>query len=461
MIPRSFATKIWVIIIAWMFLLLLFFGGILAKSTHDFYYGYAAEENEELTNTAASLSTYLASLPDMQNALGHFDFLGNVLKYDIVATDPSGKVVLSTSRLRNWHGFTMPTQDMQQIKQGNNISFEGSVPYLSPHIIKVALPIWKSHKIIGAVFVFEPFTHLNAVSSSVNHSIGWGLTLSFLMALPGGIFLSKKLVSPVVEMDKAVRDIATGNYGRVITLDSTQELASLGQSVNTLSEGIKLYFDQISRERHQLANILSSIEDGVLTLSPAKQIVMSNRVALEQFAPSPTAEKLTLADLPSDLSTLLEHALAQSAPSNGEFAWNDQIFSVEISLLGTEAERGLVAVWHDVTKDRRLDKMRREFVANVSHELRTPLSYLQGYTEALLDNVVQDEQQRRRYLQTILNETLRLRRLVNDILDLSRIEYGGPLEFPHENVDVSEAIENISQQISPSAQQKQVTLRLE
>lgn len=120
-----------------------------------------------------------------------------------------------------------------------------------------------------------------------------------------------------------------------------------------------------------------------------------------------------------------------------------------------------MAVWHDVTKERQIEALRREFIANVSHELRTPLSYLQGYSEALLDGIIPSKEQQRRYLETILRETLRLRRLVNDLLDLDRIEYGGALELPHEAVFVPDLITSIKEQITPATMQKQVTFQIE
>ncbi len=462
MIFRSFAGKIWLTIVAWVFLVLLIFGGILAKSTHDFYYGYAAEENDELTDTALSLSSYLASLPNIQSATQHFDFLGNLLKYDLMAVDPNGKVILSTQQLRNWHNSTMSAADMEHLKQGGLISFEGSTPYVNQRILKVATPVMRDNKFIGAVFVFEPMTYLTAVGRSVNSSISWGLTLSFLLAIPAGLLLARRMADPVVKMDRAVRDIATGNYSRLLNIDSTNELASLGQSVNTLSEEIRLQLDIVTRERQQLANILTSIEDGVLTLSPAKEIIIANRVALEQFASGKGGASLSLTDLPPNLSSFLQEALTSSTPLRGEFAWVGEVYSVETSPLLTYQEQGgLVAVWHNVTKERQLEALRKEFVANVSHELRTPLSYLQGYTEALLDEVIGDEQQRKRYLETILNETLRLRRLVNDLLDLSKIEYGGSLELPHESVSVPYVVGCIQQQISPVSEQRQVSLVLD
>lgn len=461
MIFRSFAGRIWIVIVSWVFLVLLIFGGILAKSTHDFYYGYASEETDELTDTSQNISNYLSTLPNFPAATDSFNLFGSIVKYDLLVTNLDGTVILGTSHLKDWHGAMMPAQDMAQLQQGSNVSFEGNTPYASQRILKVATPVIREGKTVGAVFVLEPLTYLEAVGQYVKNSIGWGLAFCLLLALPLGIIFARKVANPVIEMDRAIKDIATGNYSRILPQSSTDELASLGQSVNTLSEEIQHKLLVIAQERQQLSNILASIDDGVISLSATHEIVMANRVAIQLFS-QPQETMITVQELPEDLRALLQNSSTELIPHTGEFRFQDQVFRVETSpLLTGQGSQGLVAVWHDVTKERQIEALRREFIANVSHELRTPLSYLQGYSEALLDGIIPSKEQQRRYLETILRETLRLRGLVNDLLDLDRIEYGGALELPHEAVFVPELITSIQEQITPAAMQKQVTFRVE
>jgi len=113
----------------------------------------------------------------------------------------------------------------------------------------------------------------------------------------------------------------------------------------------------------------------------------------------------------------------------------------------------VVCVLFDMTKERRLEAMRREFVANVSHELRTPLTYLQGYAEAILDGLAASREEEEKYLSIILDETLRLRRLVNDLLDLALIE-AGQLVLEKEAVAMQELIEQVREKLLPLATDK-------
>jgi len=121
---------------------------------------------------------------------------------------------------------------------------------------------------------------------------------------------------------------------------------------------------------------------------------------------------------------------------------------------------GILTVLQDVTRERKLEDLRREFLGDVSHELRTPLTYLQGYTEALLDDIVQDQEERNKYLNIILEETLRLRRLVDELLDLSNIE-SGHLDIRKNNVSIESIVEKVSKKVQPICSNKNVELAID
>lgn len=121
---------------------------------------------------------------------------------------------------------------------------------------------------------------------------------------------------------------------------------------------------------------------------------------------------------------------------------------------------GVLAVLQDVTRERKLEDLRREFLGDVSHELRTPLTYLQGYTEALLDNMVKNEEERSRYLNIILEETLRLRRLVDELLDLSHIE-AGHLDIKKNSISIESIVEKVSKKVHPLCDSKKIELEID
>ena len=123
---------------------------------------------------------------------------------------------------------------------------------------------------------------------------------------------------------------------------------------------------------------------------------------------------------------------------------------------GRRRSKGVVGVFHDITAIRRLEKMRSEFVANVSHELKTPITSLRGFAETLLDGAMNDPETCREFLQIIHDESLRLQRLVSDILDLSRIESKLPLKW--EKVPVGEIVETAVKTVEEQMRKRNISL---
>lgn len=459
MIFKSLVGKVWLFLAAWVFIILIVFGLILAWATHNFYYGYAAEENQELMDTAHSLANYFA-LPDgPENAPQHLAFLGNLLKYDLIITNRDGKVLVATSRNKNWLVTVMSRQDMASILQGRNITHTGNSPYLPYEIVEAATPIRANGHIIGGAFVVEPLNSLERIGSEVIKSIGWGLGLSFLLVLPIGFFIARRITFPVLEMDRAARNLARGNYNTRLQIRSRDELASLSRSINQLSGAMQSNLQAMAQEHQQLTNILASIEDGVISLTRHGEVVLYNEAAARHLGLEPD-QPIQQADLPKPLQDAINRARESQHSEQGEFAVDGHIYDVEAAPIYVNSEyTGLVLIWHDVTKERELEHMRQDLISNISHELRTPLSYLQGYSEALLDGTVEEETARQHYQEIILRETLRLRGLVNDLLDLSRLE-SATLELPREPVEVAVCLAELRQRLAPQLEQSQVELPL-
>lgn len=157
---------------------------------------------------------------------------------------------------------------------------------------------------------------------------------------------------------------------------------------------------------------------------------------------------------------LLEMNRVAVALSRGDFREKVAVRGEdEIGTLGRSINRLSIELQQKQEAERRLEEMRQEFVANVSHELRTPLSYLQGYAEALIDEVPADQEERNRYLQVILEETLRLRRLVDELLDLSQLEKG-QVRLAREPVFLPGVLERVATKVRPRAEEKGITLEV-
>lgn len=219
---------------------------------------------------------------------------------------------------------------------------------------------------------------------------------------------------------------AQGDFSAQISIRTNDEIGDLAATINHMAKRLNDLIVALSREKEQLASVLSSMVDGVMTFDNTGCTIVTN----------PPADELMKAwkyeqgegereGLPPSMKSILEQVLKHQKEVVADVMVQGRIYAVVMAPLYDDKQvRGAVAVLRDMTQERRLDKLRKDFLANVSHELRTPLVMLQGYSEAIVDDVAQSEEEKKELAQIIYDESLRMSRLVNELLDLGRMEAG-------------------------------------
>jgi two-component system, OmpR family, phosphate regulon sensor histidine kinase PhoR len=249
---------------------------------------------------------------------------------------------------------------------------------------------------------------------------------SGLLALVGALalaFLFARSVSqPVVELRDVARAIAAGDLARRPALSAPGEIGDLATALHRMAEQLATRLDALEADDQLMTAVLESLEEGVLAVDERGMVIRINqraRTLLGVQAPLPFAREL----LPREhtLREAIEQASVGTSMPPTEVAMHDRTVAVASRPLQTGG--GVVTVL-DLTIVRRLETIRRDFVANVSHELKTPLTAVSGYAETLLDDGIPSEQ-RHRFVETIRENATRMQRIVDDLLDLSRIESGG------------------------------------
>ena len=282
--------------------------------------------------------------------------------------------------------------------------------------------------------------------------------VSGLLALIGALALAslfaRSVSQPVVELRDVARAIASGDLHRRPALSAPGEVGDLATALHRMAEQLAHRLDALEADDQLMTAVLESLEEGVIALDERGMVVRINeraRSLLGARSPVPFAREL----LPRDptLREAIDAALAGSTTAATEVALYDRTVAVSSRPLG--AGGGVVAVL-DLTTLRRLETIRRDFVANVSHELKTPLTAVSGYAETLLDDSIPAEQ-RRRFVETIHDNATRMQRIVDDLLDLSRIESGG--WRPNVTlVDVAGVVHDVFTTIQPTAAAKGLAL---
>ena len=227
---------------------------------------------------------------------------------------------------------------------------------------------------------------------------------------------------------KKVKDLIAGDYSEVLDMQGGPEITDITNSINDLSEVIRLTHENLEQETKRLSSILSYMTDGVLATNRRGQIIMINDMATKQLGVKESEARkmniLKLLDIEDeydlrDLITKVPELTIDSQDENGEFL----SLRVRFALIRRESGfiSGLVAVLHDTTEQEKEERERRLFVSNVSHELRTPLTSVKSYLEAL-DEGALSEPVAPDFIKVSLDETNRMMRMVSDLLSLSRID---------------------------------------
>lgn len=229
-------------------------------------------------------------------------------------------------------------------------------------------------------------------------------------------------------LNQKVKDLIAGDYSEVLDMQGGPEITDITNSINDLSEVIRLTHENLEQETKRLSSILSYMTDGVLATNRRGQIIMINDMATKQLGVKESEARkmniLKLLDVEDeydlrDLITKVPVLTIDSQDENGEFL----SLRVRFALIRRESGfiSGLVAVLHDTTEQEKEERERRLFVSNVSHELRTPLTSVKSYLEAL-DEGALSEPVALDFIKVSLDETNRMMRMVSDLLSLSRID---------------------------------------
>ena len=254
------------------------------------------------------------------------------------------------------------------------------------------------------------------------------ITVGFIIVVALLLLENRRDNIKLRQLNAKIKDLIAGDYSEVVDMQGSPELTDMTNSINDLSEVIRLTHENLEQETKRLTSILAYMTDGVLATNRRGQIIMVNEMAAKQLNVNPDEVLNTsILDLLSigddyDLRSLITEVpelTIDSQDENGEYL----SLRVRFALIRRESGfiSGLVAVLHDTTEQDKEERERRLFVSNVSHELRTPLTSVKSYLEALDDGAL-SEPVAPDFVKVSLNETNRMMRMVTDLLSLSRID---------------------------------------
>jgi two-component system phosphate regulon sensor histidine kinase PhoR len=302
-----------------------------------------------------------------------------------------------------------------------------------------------------------PMVQLDRNISQFQRSLIGALAGALIIITALSHWLARGITTPLSDIAQATRQLASDRRLAPIKTTAHDEVSLLAAAVNDLAERLHDKIDELSEDRAQLLAMLTSMVEGVMVLDYRSHVLQINPALERMFGVSRTeARGRPCAELfrHQELNDLVISSLRSRMNHEAEIVLplTNRCLHIEVSVAGGERENEacVVLVFHDMTELRRLENIRKDFVANVSHELRTPLTSIKGYVEALLDGAKDDPVASAQFLDIILKQSDRLNLIIEDLLELSKIESGRVL-LKEEPLDLRPIIDRALSTIKPIA----------
>lgn len=305
-----------------------------------------------------------------------------------------------------------------------------------------------------------PMVFLDREIAKLQQNLMLALGAAFFLAVSLSIWLTRSITRPLSDIAAAAQGLASGGPHVPINASSRDEVGLMASALNHMADQLHAKIAELSEDRAQLLAMLTSMVEGVIVLDYRGNVLQVNP-ALERMFGITRAEARGrhCAEVfrHQQLNELVSAILSTRTNHEDEIVLmpTGRCLHAQASVAGGERENEACAVlvFHDITELRRLEKIRKDFVANVSHELRTPLTSIKGYVEALLDGANDDPAVSANFLRIILAQSDRLNLIIEDLLELSKIE-SGRVSFKQDPINVRTMIERTLSMIKPLADKK-------
>ena len=321
---------------------------------------------------------------------------------------------------------------------------------------------------IGVIRTSLPISGINRALDDIYTKIFLGVLAIALGAALISLYVSSRITKPVIEMERIAHNYAEGNFEHRLPPYSA-ELGALAESLNQMARQLDERIKAITRQRNELEAILASMVEGVIAVDSKRHVVSVNRAASELLdidLESSNGHNIEEVIRDVDLLDFVRKTLNSDTPVEAEMIFqkgDERFFQLHgASLSDSKGKRsGAVIVLTDMTRMRRLENIRRDFVSNVSHELRTPVTSIQGFVEALREIKIKDPDQVQRYLNIIAKHSERLNAIIEDLLSLSRLEQEGERrEISFEKVSLKPVLAAAIELSDTKAKEKQIEINL-
>ncbi|MHB8771551.1 MAG: ATP-binding protein [Syntrophales bacterium] len=337
---------------------------------------------------------------------------------------------------------------------------------LKKDMLYVAIPRGEGTRMKGYIRLSRPLKEIALATDGMGRTLFTIMLAIVAVSLTIALLLSLKMLAPIRKLAKFAAQVRTGNVSRAPRVHSRDEIGQLADSIDAMVVALQEKIRIADAEKGKLASVFSGMQEGVVVLDAEHRVESVNRRMEEMTGRrlgDVTGKTLLEAFRNAKLHEALERFRERKETVCEEIGLGDHhpvMMDVTVSTIRGETggEPKTMLVFHDVTRLKKLERIRTDFVANVTHEIRTPLTAIIGFVETLQQGEIDDRERSRTFLRTIQENAQRLNRLVDDLLILSGIELG-ETKLHLERLAVGDVLDQTLAVVAPRIDEKNLTLR--
>mgnify|MGYP001382568167 CR=1 FL=1 len=420
---------------------------------------------ERIDTELTSFARMIQISPSQSKIISDIDTVSKISDSRITLIDARGVVLADSDGQVSDMDNHLNRPEIQEARVRGKGRSERFSDTLRINTLYIAVPIKEGPEIKGYVRLARPLTEVRHYVREINLLILESFIvvgiLSFLIAF---IFTSR-LTSPIHEMERFTERLREGEDPGSLMINSSDETGRLARNINFMMMELKEKIQFAHEEKGKLESVLASMGDGILLLDTDDRIVAINDASKKIFTArfrDIVGKTLLEAFRNVDMQKALDHFKDTGTPVSREIILEEEdqmALDVTISPVRglPEGKEKTVIVLHEVTRLKKLEKVRADFVANVTHEIKTPLTAILGFIETLEGGAIDDKKTAKKFLHTIHENAERLDRLVDDLLIISDAELGD-MHFSFETVSLDGIIENALTVIEKKASEKRIVM---
>ncbi|MEI7883715.1 MAG: ATP-binding protein [Clostridia bacterium] len=384
----------------------------------------------------------------------------------IIIFDATGKIVLNQHQSGKAELVMQASFQVQKdiVLAGRRLVQTSYVMPNEEKLIIVGYPVVGDGGEIAAVFVAKASDNIKATAGDISKALALAAMLTLPIIFVLAILIVNQLIAPLRKIEEVAENIDSGKFTKLADEDEKGEWGRLGRTINYLSQELSKTLNDLMLERNRLKIMLDRLVDGVMAVDTMAEITLVNPAMLKMLSLPESAVTKTIFEnqeyLP--IKAFFLEALEKQEIQHRSLLLHDSLqLEVTVTLLyDTQKVIGAVALFRDITDMVMLEEMQKNYVANVSHELRTPLTALRGLVEPLRDNMVHNEETKQRYYQIIYDETVRLAKLIDDQLELSRLQ-SGTISLAKKSFDIANLLNYTVDKYALLANEQSIKLTFE